>query len=223
MTVISKSLQNAVVKRAANLGITGTPNAASHDLGLIKLGDKKEVRAHVIHAVDPIITDGKHVVLIDRKNPPGKGKPALPGGFIDPTSGGGVESATQAAVREALEEVGVKLKGGTLIGQRNMNRPYDIRVAKCDLPQYGIKKDDIFMVSTQAVRFDVPDLVAARFVAGDDAKSGSARAVPVSELTREAMGIPDHYDMITHAIADLEGTHRPLNTIASEKPTRKFF
>src|ERR1700678_2199297 len=143
--------RDVIAKRALALG-TGTPDKAAHSLGPITLGNGVTVTAHVVHAVDPVITDGKEVVLINRKNPPRQGLPALPGGFIDPVEGGS-ESAVQAAAREALEEVGIALQGGTLIGQRNMNRPYDVRTAYSDMPQYGIKKGDVFMVSTQAVRF----------------------------------------------------------------------
>ncbi len=187
--------RETVVKRALELGITGTPDKAAHNLGPITLGNDETVTAHVVHAVDPVITDGKEVVLINRKNPPGKGLPALPGGFIDPVKGG-VESAVQAAAREALEEVGIELQGGTLIGQRNMNRSYDVRTATTALPQYGINRGDIFMVSTQAVRFDVDDLSKTKLIAGDDAEPGSARRVIIADLTRDRMGIADHFDMI---------------------------
>src|SRR3954470_18850838 len=95
-----------IVERAKKLGITGSPEKAAHALGEITLADGKTVRAHVVHAVDPIITDGKEIVMINRRHPPYVGKPALPGGFIDPTKGGGVESAVQAAGREAAEETG---------------------------------------------------------------------------------------------------------------------
>ena len=118
-------------------------------------------------------------LMINRKNDPGMGKPALPGGLIDPAKGGGVESAIQAAAREAFEEVGVDLNEvtATLIGIRNMNRPYDVRIATNNglEEKYGIKEGDIFMVSTQAVRFDVPMLAKTTLVAGDDAAPGSAR------------------------------------------------
>lgn len=192
-----------IVQRALRLGITGTPDKASHFLGDITLADGRTVRAHVIHAVDPIITDGDAVVLINRTNEPRKGLPALPGGFIDPTKGGGIESAIQAAAREALEEVGVELDTdqATLLGMRNINRPFDIRVAGGDglKAKYGVSSGDVFMVSTQAVRFDVPDLSSTKLVAGDDAAPGSARRVKISDITRESMGISDHYDMIAAA------------------------
>jgi len=195
-----------IVDRAQELGITGTPDKAAHSLGAITLADGRTVNAFVVHAVDPIITDGNEVVMINRKNAPGMGKPALPGGFIDPTQGGGVESAIQAAAREAAEEVGIDLQKtkATLIGTRNMNRPFDVRVAaNNDLKEnYGIQEGDIFMLSTQAVRFDVPDLARTKLVAGDDAAPGSARRVKIDSLTKDSVGIPDHFDMIAATFPD---------------------
>jgi 8-oxo-dGTP pyrophosphatase MutT (NUDIX family) len=194
-----------VSRRARALGITGNPDKAAHALGAITLADGKIVQAHVVHAVDPVITDGTYVVMINRRNDPGKGKPALPGGFIDSANGGGVESGIQAAAREAMEEVGIDLgkAHATLIGSRNMYRPFDVRVAANNglKEKYGIESGDIFMVSTQAVRFDVPDLAQTSLTAGDDAAPGSARRVRIDSLTRDAVGIPDHFDMSMAALA----------------------
>lgn len=196
--------RQVIVERAAALNITGTPDTASHSLGAITLADGSTVQAHVVHAVDPIITDGEDVVMINRSKDPGAGKPALPGGFIDPVLGGGTESAVQAAAREALEEVGIELGEGTLIGTRNMNRPYDIRVAQGSglAAKYGIHDGDIFLVSTQAVRFDVPNLKNTPLTAGDDAQPGSARRVNLDSLTKDFVGVPDHYDMVAAAFPD---------------------
>ena len=196
-------VRDEIVRRAQALRITGTPEKAAHSLGEVTMADGKKVQAHVVHAVDPVITDGKYVVVINRKHDPGKGKPALPGGFIDPTKGGGVESAVQAAAREAMEEVGIRLGNGTLVGTRNMNRPFDVRVALNDLPQYNIKENDVFMVSTQAVRFDVSDLTQTKLEAGDDAEPGSARIVEIAKLSKDQMGVADHYDMIMEAVPEV--------------------
>lgn len=218
-----------IAERAKGLGITGSPDKPAHPLGKIALADGRVVNAHVVHAVDPIITDGASVVMIDRKNEPGKGKPALPGGFIDPMKGG-VESAVQAAAREAMEEVGVDLAKAksTLIGTRNMDRPFDVRVAANDglKEKYGISAGDIFMVSTQAVRFDVPDLARTRLVAGDDAAPGSARRVRLDALTKDQVGIPDHYDMVAAAFPGTVGARgdAPKLSLGQQghppKPTR---
>lgn len=201
--------RHEIVTRAKALGITGTPDQAAHALGAITLADGRTVEAHVVHAVDAIITDGSSIVMINRKNDPGKGKPALPGGFMDPLQNGKVESAIQAAAREAMEEAGIVLGDGRLIGRRNMDRPYDVRVAKNDLPQYGIAQGDIFMVSTQAVRFDVPDLASTQLVAGDDAIPGTARRVECADVTRESVGIPDHFDMIEAAFKPTRSDGKP--------------
>ena len=117
-----------------------------------------------------------------------------------------MESAIQAAAREAAEEVGVNLHQAkaTLIGTRNLNRPFDVRIATNNSleEKYNIKEGDVFMVSTQAVRFDVPDLAKTKLVAGDDAAPGSARRVKIDSLTKDSMGIPDHFAMIEAAFPD---------------------
>ena len=202
--------RNQIAERAEALNITGDPDKAAHALGPITLADGRIVNAHVVHAVDPIITDGKTVVMINRSRDPGAGKPALPGGLIDPSKGGGVESAIQAAAREALEEVGVELGEGIRIGTRNMHRPYDVRVALGDdlKEKYGIADGDIFMVSTQGIRFDIADLSQTNLIAGDDALPGSARRVEINRISRDTVGIPDHADMIHQAFANEE--QRPV-------------
>lgn len=194
--------RDEIVKRAMALGITGDPDQAVHSLGQITLANGKTVNAHVIHAVDAVITDGTSVVMINRAFDPGAGKPALPGGFLDPLPKGKVESSSQAAAREGLEEVGLELKDGRIIGTRNMNRPHDIRVAQGDYLKetYGIADGDVFMVSTQAVRFDVEDLSNTSLIAGDDAKPGSARRVDLTTISRSTVGIADHADMIHEAM-----------------------
>lgn len=197
--VLTAADRAEIVRRAVALGIVGTPDKPAHALGWLER-DGARLAAHVVHAVDAVITDGVSVVLIDRKNPPSQGMPALPGGFLDP-AGGGAENALQAAAREALEEAGIVLSGGVLIGTRNLRRPNDIRIAWNDLPGYGIRQGEAFMVSTQAVRFDVPDLAATRLRAGDDALPGSARRVALAGLRPEMLGVRDHYDMIVAALA----------------------
>ena len=142
--------------------------------------------------------------MIDRANAPSEGRLALPGGFLDPTSVGGVESAEVAAAREAREEASIKVSGGALVGQRNMYRPYDVRTATHDLLQYGIEKADVFMVSTQAVCFFVPNLLNIKLTAGDDAMPGSARLVAISSLAADSVAIPDHIDMIKQAVRTLK-------------------
>ena len=204
-----------IAERAKKLGITGNPDKASHALGSLTLANGKVVEAFVVHAVDAIITDGKMIVMINRSHEPGMGKPALPGGLMDPTNGGSVESAVQTGTREAAEEVGIDLSKAkaTLIGTRNMDRPHDVRVAKDGglFEKYGISEGDIFMVSTQAVRFDVSDLANTKLTAGDDAQPGTARRVKINSLTKESVGIPDHFDMIVTAFPEHFPAKKVLN------------
>lgn len=196
-----------IARRAGELGITGDPDNPSHYLGKTRMPDGTRALAFVVHAVDPVITDGKSVVMIDRAQDPGKGLPALPGGFLDPKEGGGVETAIEAGIREAFEEAGIILKGGVRIGQRAMVRPFDVRIARGNglWDDYGIAHGDVFTVSTQTVRFDVPDMAALDLKAGDDALPGSARLVAIADITRESVGIPDHADAVREAVAGLQG------------------
>jgi hypothetical protein len=197
-----------IVQLASRLGIGDYPEKASYILGKVTLKDGTTVRAHVIHAVDSIITDGNELVMINRLKEPKQGLPALPGGFIDPLDGDKVESPFEAAAREAKEEafegIEISFENGALIGTRNMYRPNDIRIARGNglEEKYGIVDGEVFMVSTQAVRFNFPDLKNTPLAAGDDAVLGSARRVKIDSLTRDNIGIEDHYDMIVEAFPE---------------------
>jgi ADP-ribose pyrophosphatase YjhB (NUDIX family) len=198
--------RDEIVARAQKLHVDSSPDQASHDLGTITLKDGKQVQARAVHSVDPVIVsaDGEYIVLIKRRNDPGKGKLALPGGLIDPKKTGGVETAIEAAVREAGEEVNFDLSHvkGKVIGTRNMNRPDDIRVVRGDglFKAYGLRDGDVFMVSAQPVLFVVPRLTPDMINAGDDAEAGSAQLYKISDLKRENFGIPLHFDEIMQAI-----------------------
>ena len=199
--------RTVIAKRALELGLKGDPDKAAHSLGQFHLVNGQDVNGFVVHAADAIIEDGRQIVMINRKNEPGRGELCLPGGFLDSIPGGGAESTVQAAAREAKEEVGIDVNEGQAIGTRNMYRPFDVRVARSHMPQYGIMKGDIFMVSTQAVRFHVDNLEHYKPVAGDDALPGSARKVEITLLTRYSVGIPDHFDMIAQAFPEFFHQH----------------
>ena len=66
---------------------------------------------HPLLAVDGVVTDGKRILLIKRKNPPYASHWALPGGFVE------VGETVEAAVkRELKEETGVNVYAPILIG-----------------------------------------------------------------------------------------------------------
>jgi 8-oxo-dGTP diphosphatase len=61
--------------------------------------------------VDAVIILNSKIVLIQRKNPPFKGKFALPGGFVEIG-----ETVEEAVVREVLEETGLIIEIVKLLG-----------------------------------------------------------------------------------------------------------
>ena len=211
-----------IVRRAKSLMIGSNPDTPSHKLGKVTLANGEEVNAHVVHAVDSVVTDGRYVAMIDRLKDPGKGKPALPGGFIDPAKNGAAETSQIAAARETHEEINLALNpvSGILVGSRLIDRPQEIRIADfshIDDPakraakqaefkeKYDIEPGDVLLVSTQAVLFYVPDLQHANPKAGDDAAPGSAKLVEMSKLTEDYVGIPDHAGLIHTANQVLRG------------------
>lgn len=204
--LVDSALQQEIVRRAlaGNLS-AGQPVHAVDDLGMILMPDGRQVSIYLRHAVDAILIDDRDtIVLITRRHNPGAGREALPGGFLDPVRdhGGsiGVEEAREAALREAMEEVGVS--AGVLatamvcpVGARSYDRPFDIREAWSDIPSTPIRKGDLFMVSTQAFLIRIKgDLSQVALKAGDDASQ--LRIERVSALRPEQFAVPDHLPMI---------------------------
>jgi 8-oxo-dGTP pyrophosphatase MutT (NUDIX family) len=158
--LIAPSMQKEIIRRAVAGNFGDNPNQAVYSLGTVKTPDGREVPVHLRHAADAVLLDDLgHIVLITRKHNPGAGLKALPGGFMDPVQGSGgaiiAENAVTAALREALEETGIRqqlLEGAHVVpvGHRSYDRPFDIRVAWRDMPGTDIKKGEFFAVSTQA-------------------------------------------------------------------------
>ncbi|MEO6966144.1 MAG: NUDIX hydrolase [Acidobacteriaceae bacterium] len=208
--LVDPVLQQEIARRAqaGNFGV-GQPGQSVNLLGSIVMPDGKRVCVFLRHAVDAVLLDDiGQVVLITRRNNPGAGLEALPGGFIDPVRNGEgfvVEHAATAALCEAMEETGISkdiLAAAKVmpVGARSYNRPFDIREAWCDIPDTPIKKGDLFAVSTQA--FSVPiegDLSTIALRASDDATK--VRVEKIAALRTEQFAVPDHLPMILQAVA----------------------
>ena len=69
---------------------------------------------------DAVTLCGNHILLVKRKFSPGKGKWALPGGFINQN-----EFIEDAAIRELKEETRIKLHKNILRGSIKSNRVFD--------------------------------------------------------------------------------------------------
>jgi bifunctional NMN adenylyltransferase/nudix hydrolase len=74
----------------------------------------------VFVTVDAVVVQAAHILLIRRKDAPGKGLLALPGGYIKST-----ERIEDAMLRELKEETRLKIPGPVLKGHIKRNRVYD--------------------------------------------------------------------------------------------------
>lgn len=201
--IIDPTLQRAIITRILRDHDPNPIVGPAEYLGPFTLPDGKTVQLCLRHAADAIMLDDLgQTILITRRNNPGIGKLAIPGGFID-----GTETAEAAARREAIEETGIlpllMASAKTLaIMPRLYDRPGDIRIAWNDLPGTDIKKGDIMMVPTQGVCLKLPgDFRQLSLKAGDDA--GAVQVANIRDLTSEQFGISDHLPMLHEAARQL--------------------
>jgi 8-oxo-dGTP diphosphatase len=80
----------------------------------------------LVPCVGAVLTDGARLLLVQRGHDPGRGLWSIPGGRVEPG-----ESDEQAVVRETLEETGLSVTCGPLLGSVQRLGPagviYDIR------------------------------------------------------------------------------------------------
>ena len=144
----------------------------------------------IIHnTVDAMVVQSGHVLLIERKNIPGKGLLALPGGFLE-----GKEWHEDGFIRELREETKIdvnnsRLKGG-MVGQMNANYPY---------------RSDRGRVVSQVFLIKLDDGPLPRVKGRSDAKV--AKWVPLSEITSDMM-FEDHYAIVETLKAQLKATKK---------------
>jgi bifunctional NMN adenylyltransferase/nudix hydrolase len=127
--------------------------------------------------VDAVVQQAGHVLMVVRNEQPGRGRLALPGGFLKQD-----ETLFEGALRELHEETQIDVPRRVLIGARRADRTFD----------------DPFRSSrgrtiTHAFRFDLSEKKLPRVKGGDDA--AEARWVPLSQLRPEAC-FEDHAHII---------------------------
>jgi len=101
-----------------------------------------------------IIPHEDGIVLIERKRNPGKGKIALAGGFVDED-----EDPEEAAVREAMEEVGLTIEISRLLmtyTSKSVNQHINVFVAKpvSAIPVAGDDAERAFVCPVADIPFD---------------------------------------------------------------------
>ena len=93
--IVDPILQREIIARVLRQHDPNPAVRPAECLGQIVLPDGKTVNLYLRHAADAIMLDDcEQTILITRRNPPGVGRLALPGGFLD-----GNESVTEAARR----------------------------------------------------------------------------------------------------------------------------
>jgi bifunctional NMN adenylyltransferase/nudix hydrolase len=137
--------------------------------------------------VDAVVINNGHVLLVRRKNLPGQGLLALPGGFANNN-----ERLLDAALRELREETGL-----------NVSRPYlesflsEQRVR--DYPGRSLRGRVISHVF--CFRFDTREPMP---VHGDD-DAAEALWMPIEDLpTQEAMFFEDHYLVLADLLKGIQ-------------------
>lgn len=135
----------------------------------------------IFTTVDALVKTAGHVLLIRRKNQPGLGLWALPGGFVEQR-----ERLLQAAIRELAEE--------TTLGVLNDTLPDALLAVEVfDHPDRSLRGRTI----THAHFFDLKHEQLPEIEAADDAASASW--VAIEELaSMEELFFDDHFHILDH-------------------------
>ncbi len=133
----------------------------------------------IVQAVDSVVVQGGHVLLIKRKDRPGKGLLALPGGHV-----GEFERLSDAAIRELTEETKIKDRRGKI--PPKVLQSYIKEQKTFDNPG----RSNRARVITTAFLIQLPETTQLfEVTGGDDAES--AHWVPISNL-RNSLLFEDH-------------------------------
>lgn len=135
----------------------------------------------IFSTVDSVVRASDHVLLVRRKNRPGKGLWALPGGFLDPR-----ERLLTSAIRELHEETAIGVPKATF--ERRLKD-----VVVFDHPDRAMRARTI----THAHYFELQDERLPEVHGSDDA--ARAEWIPVSRLPHmEDQFFEDHFHILDH-------------------------
>jgi len=132
---------------------------------------------------DSVIVQSGHVLMIKRKEQPGRGLWALPGGFLNASED---KSMMLCAMRETREETGLKVPLPVLIGNIKDSQVFD-----------AINRSARGRTITHAFYIELPNGELPRVKGQDDAEK--AKWIPISELDSENC-FEDHYEIIQHFV-----------------------
>ena len=147
-----------------------------------KLGYKSDIK---FQTVDACVVQSGNILLIQRKNFPGRNLWALPGGFVDQG-----ESLAAAVIRELKEETRLKVPEPVLWGSLVTNKVFDY-------PHRSARG----RVITQAYLFNLaPSTEMPKVNPRSDAKE--AQWIPIGDIKPELM-FEDHAQIITNLLGEL--------------------
>ncbi|MPV85152.1 bifunctional nicotinamide-nucleotide adenylyltransferase/Nudix hydroxylase [Ostreibacterium oceani] len=137
----------------------------------------------IFTTVDALVTYQGQALLIRRRNHPGKGLYALPGGFLD-----GDETLINGALRELFEETQITLNKKTLLARLKNHAVFDD-------PNRSVRGRTI----TYCYHFDLSDLEAIPSVCAND-DAAETHWLPITTLKRDQF-FEDHYFIIQFLLA----------------------
>lgn len=139
----------------------------------------------VFVTVDAVVVQSGHVLVVTRKNSPGHGLWALPGGFLDQK-----EKLENAAVRELKEETDIEMSPAQLHGSIVHREVFDY-------PDRSTRGRTI----THAFLFKLRDTFGLPRVRPQLTEVSNVEWVPISEaLAHSEKWFEDHHAILTHMI-----------------------
>ena len=140
-----------------------------------------------LHTVDAVVIQSGHILLIQRKEQPGVGLWAMPGGFLEIT-----ETLLDGCIRELKEETKLKVPEPVLRGRITKQSTFD----NPDRSQRGRTITTAFLIQLD----DTQSLPKVK--ANDDAKE--AKWIPLSEFYDMAtLMVEDHFHIIRKMVDNI--------------------